>query len=97
MAEQNLNGDAYLTDPETTKAAYSKADGDVNYSVVVSNPTAETQTLTVNLTLQQASEIIGQDNVDVTLAAGASVKVSNLTVDKQHRLFGDNQCQRQIG
>ena len=78
--EQNLNGDAYLTDPETTKAAYSKADGDVNYSVVVSNPTAETQTLTVNLTLQQASEIIGQDNVDVTLAAGASVKVSNLTV-----------------
>ena len=78
--EQNLNGDVYLTDPETTKAAYSKADGDVNYSVVVSNPTAETQTLTVNLTLQQASEIIGQDNVDVTLAAGASVKVSNLTV-----------------
>ena len=80
VIEQNLNGDAYLTDPETTKAAYSKADGDVNYSVVVSNPTAETQTLTVNLTLQQASEIIGQDNVDVTLAAGASVKVSNLTV-----------------
>lgn len=80
VAEQNLNGDAYLTDPETTKAAYSKADGDVNYSVVVSNPAAETQTLTVNLTLQQASEIIGQDNVDVTLAAGASVKVSNLTV-----------------
>ena len=80
VTEQNLNGDAYLTDPETTKAAYSKADGDVNYSVVVSNPTAETQTLTVNLTLQQASEIIGQDNVDVTLAAGASVKVSNLTV-----------------
>lgn len=80
VTEQNLNGDAYLTDPETTKAAYSKADGDVNYSVVVSNPTAETQTLTVNLTLQQASEIIGQDNVDVTLAAGASVKVSNLSV-----------------
>ena len=80
VTEQNLNGDAYLTDPETTKAAYSKADGDVNYSVVVSNPTAETQTLTVNLTLQQASEIIGQDNVDVTLAAGASAKVSNLTV-----------------
>ncbi|WP_302976064.1 glycoside hydrolase family 66 protein [uncultured Streptococcus sp.] len=80
VTEQNLNGDAYLTDPETTKAAYSKADGDVNYSVVVSNPRAETQTLTVNLTLQQASEIIGQDNVDVTLAAGASVKVSNLTV-----------------
>lgn len=80
VTEQNLNGDAYLTDPETTKAAYSKADGDVNYSVVVSNPTAETQTLTVNLTLQQASEIIGQNNVDVTLAAGASVKVSNLTV-----------------
>ena len=80
VTEQNLNGDAYLTDPETTKAAYSKADGDVNYSVVVSNPTAETQTLTVNLTFQQASEIIGQDNVDVTLAAGASVKVSNLTV-----------------
>lgn len=80
VTEQNLNGDAYLTDPETTKAAYSKADGDVNYSVVVSNPTAETQTLTVNLTLQQASEIVGQDNVDVTLAAGASVKVSNLTV-----------------
>lgn len=80
VTEQNLNGDAYLTDPETTKAAYSKADGDVNYSVVVSNPTAETQTLTVNLTLQQASEIIGQDNVDVRLAAGASVKVSNLTV-----------------
>lgn len=80
VTEQNLNGDAYLTDPETTKAAYSKADGDVNYSVVVSNPTAETQTLTVNLTLQQASEIVGQDNVDVTLAAGASAKVSNLTV-----------------
>lgn len=80
VTEQNLNGDAYLTDPETTKAAYSKADGDVNYSVVVSNPTAEIQTLTVNLTLQQASEIIGQDNVDVRLAAGASVKVSNLTV-----------------
>lgn len=80
VTEQNLNGDAYLTDPETTKAAYSKADGDVNYSVVVSNPRAETQTLTVNLTLQQASEIIGQDNVDVRLAAGASVKVSNLTV-----------------
>ena len=80
VTEQNLNGDAYLTDPETTKAAYSKADGDVNYSVIVSNPTAETQTLTVNLTLQQASEIVGQDNVDVTLAAGASVKVSNLTV-----------------
>lgn len=80
VTEQNLNGDAYLTDPETTKAAYSKADGDVNYSVVVSNPTEETQTLTVNLTLQQASEIIGQDNVDVRLAAGASVKVSNLTV-----------------
>lgn len=80
VTEQNLNGDAYLTDPETTKAAYSKSDGDVNYSVVVSNPTAETQTLTVNLTLQQASEIVGQDNVDVTLAAGASVKVSNLTV-----------------
>ena len=37
VTEQNLNGDAYLTDPETTKAAYSKADGDVNYSVVVSN------------------------------------------------------------
>lgn len=80
VTEQNLNGDAYLTDPETTKAAYSKADGDVNYSVVVSNPTAETQTLTVNLTLQQASEIVGQDNVDVTLAAGASAKVLNLTV-----------------
>lgn len=80
VTEQNLNGDAYLTDPETTKAAYSKSDGDVNYSVVVSNPTAETQTLTVNLTLQQASEIVGQDNVDVTLAAGASAKVSNLTV-----------------
>lgn len=80
VTEQNLNGDAYLTDPETTKAAYSKADGDVNYSVVVSNPTSEIQTLTVNLTLQQASEIIGQDNVDVRLAAGASVKVSNLTV-----------------
>lgn len=80
VTEQNLNGDAYLTDPETTKAAYSKTDGDVNYSVVVSNPTSETQTLTVNLTLQQASEIVGQDNVDVTLAAGASVKVSNLTV-----------------
>ena len=32
------------------------------------------------MTLQQASEIIGQDNVDVTLAAGASVKVSNLSV-----------------
>lgn len=80
VTEQNLNGDAYLTDPETTKAAYSKADGDVNYSVVVSNPTAETQTLTINLTLQQASEIVGQDNVDVTLAAGASAKVSNLTV-----------------
>ncbi|MDU5563988.1 MAG: dextranase, partial [Streptococcus vestibularis] len=80
VTEQNLNGDAYLTDPETTKAAYSKADGDVNYSVVVSNPTAETQTLTVNLTLQQASEIIGQDNVDITLAAGASAKVSNLIV-----------------
>ena len=41
VTEQNLNGDAYLTDPETTKAAYSKADGDVNYSVVVSNPRAE--------------------------------------------------------
>ena len=80
VTEQNLNGDAYLTDPETTKAAYSKADGDINYSVVVSNPTAETKTMTVNLTLQHASEIIGQDNVDLTLAAGASAKVSNLTV-----------------
>ena len=80
VTEQNLNGDAYLTDPETTKAAYSKTDGDINYSVVVSNPTAETKTMTVNLTLQHASEIIGQDNVDVTLAAGASAKVSNLTV-----------------
>ena len=80
MTEQNLNGDAYLTDPETTKAAYSKTDGDINYSVVVSNPTAETKTMTVNLTLQHASEIIGQDNVDLTLAAGASAKVSNLTV-----------------
>ena len=80
VAEQNLNGDAYLTDPETTKAAYSKTDGDINYSVVVSNPTAETKTMTVNLTLQHASEIIGQDNVDLTLAAGASAKVSNLTV-----------------
>lgn len=48
--------------------------------LLCSNPTAETQTLTVNLTLQQASEIIGQDNVDVRLAAGASAKVSNLTV-----------------
>ena len=75
-----MNGDAYLTDPETTKAAYSKTDGDINYSVVVSNPTAETKTMTVNLTLQHASEIIGQDNVDLTLAAGASAKVSNLTV-----------------
>ena len=80
VTEQNLNGDAYLTDPETTKAAYSKADGDINYSVVVSNPTAETKTMTVNLTLQHASEIIGQDNVDLTLAAGTSAKVSNLTV-----------------
>ena len=80
VTEQNLNGDAYLTDPETTKAAYSKTDGDINYSVVVSNPTAETKTITVNLTLQHASEIIGQDNVDLTLAAGASAKVSNLTV-----------------
>ena len=80
VTEQNLNGDAYLTDPETTKAAYSKTDGDINYSVVVSNPTAETKTMTVNLTLQHASEIIGQDNVDLTLAAGASAKVSNLTV-----------------
>lgn len=80
VTEQNLNGDAYLTDPETTKAAYSKTDGDINYSVVVSNPTAETKTMTVNLTLQHASEIIGQDNVDLTLAAGASSKVSNLTV-----------------
>ncbi len=80
VIEQNLNGDAYLTDPETTKAAYSKTDGDINYSVVVSNPTAETKTMTVNLTLQHASEIIGQDNVDLTLAAGTSAKVSNLTV-----------------
>ena len=80
VTEQNLNGDAYLTDPETTKAAYSKSDGDINYSVVVSNPTAETKTMTVNLTLQHASEIIGQDNIDLTLAAGASAKVSNLTV-----------------
>ena len=80
VTEQNLNGDAYLTDPETTKAAYSKADGDINYSVVVSNPTAETKTMTVNLTLQHASEIIGQDNVDLILAAGTSAKVSNLTV-----------------
>ena len=80
VTEQNLNGDAYLTDPETTKAAYSKTDGDINYSVVVSNPTAETKTMTVNLTLQHASEIIGQDNVDLTLTAGASAKVSNLTV-----------------
>ena len=80
VTEQNLNGDAYLTDTETTKAAYSKTDGDINYSVVVSNPTAETKTMTVNLTLQHASEIIGQDNVDLTLAAGASAKVSNLTV-----------------
>ena len=80
VTEQNLNDDAYLTDPETTKAAYSKTDGDINYSVVVSNPTAETKTITVNLTLQHASEIIGQDNVDLTLAAGASAKVSNLTV-----------------
>lgn len=80
VTEQNLNGDAYLTDPETTKAAYSKTDGDINYSVVVSNPTAETKTMTVNLTLQHASEIIGQDNVDLILAAGASAKVSNLTV-----------------
>ena len=80
VAEQNLNGDAYLTDPETTKAAYSKTDGDINYSVVVSNPTAETKTMTVNLTLQYASEIIGQDNVDLTLVAGTSAKVSNLTV-----------------
>ena len=80
VTEQNLNGDAYLTDPETTKVAYSKTDGDINYSVVVSNPTAETKTMTVNLTLQHASEIIGQDNVDLTLAAGASAKVSNLTV-----------------
>ena len=80
VTEQNLNGDAYLTDPETTKAAYSKTDGDINYSVVVSKPTAETKTMTVNLTLQHASEIIGQDNVDLTLAAGASAKVSNLTV-----------------
>ena len=68
VTEQNLNGDAYLTDPETTKSAYSKTDGDINYSVVVSNPTAETKTMTVNLTLQHASEIIGQDNVDLTLA-----------------------------
>jgi len=80
VIEQNLNGDAYLTDPETTKAAYSKTDGDINYSVVVSNPTAETKTMTVNLTLQHASEIIGQDNVDIILAAGTSAKVSNLTV-----------------
>lgn len=80
VTEQNLNGDAYLTDPKTTKAAYSKTDGDINYSVVVSNPTAETKTMTVNLTLQHASEVIGQDNVDLTLAAGASAKVSNLTV-----------------
>lgn len=80
VTEQNLNGDAYLTDPETTKAAYSKTDGDINYSVVVSNPTAETKTMTVNLTLQHASEIIGQDNVDLTLTAGTSAKVSNLTV-----------------
>lgn len=80
VTEQNLNGDAYLTDPEATKAAYSKTDGDINYSVVVSNPTAETKTMTVNLTLQHASEIIGQDNVDLTLAAGTSAKVSNLTV-----------------
>ena len=80
VTEQNLNGDAYLTDPETTKAAYSKTDGDINYSVVVSNPTEETKTMTVNLTLQHASEIIGQDNVDLTLAAGTSAKVSNLTV-----------------
>ena len=80
VTEQNLNGDAYLTDPETTKAAYSKTDGDINYSVVVSNPTTETKTMTVNLTLQHASEIIGQDNVDLTLEAGASAKVSNLTV-----------------
>ena len=80
VTEQNLNGDAYLTDPETTKAAYSKTDGDINYSVVVSNPTAETKTMTVNLTLQHASEIIGQDNVDLTLVAGTSAKVSNLTV-----------------
>ena len=80
VTEQNLNGDAYLTDPETTKAAYSKTDGDINYSVVVSNPTAETKTMTVNLTFQHASEIIGQDNVDLTLAAGTSAKVSNLTV-----------------
>ena len=36
--------------------------------------------MTVNLTLQHASEIIGQDNVDLTLVAGASAKVSNLTV-----------------
>ena len=36
--------------------------------------------MTVNLTLQHASEIIGQDNVDLTLAAGTSAKVSNLTV-----------------
>ena len=69
-----------MTDPETTKAAYSKTDGDINYSVVVSNPTAETKTMTVNLTLQHASEIIGQDNVDLILAAGTSAKVSNLTV-----------------
>lgn len=80
VIEQNLNGDAYLTDPETTKAAYSKTDGDINYSAVVSNPTAETKTMTVNLTLQYASEIIGQDNVDLTLVAGTSAKVSNLTV-----------------
>lgn len=80
VTEQNLNGDAYLTDPETTKATYNKADGDINYSVVVSNPTAETKTMTINLTLQHASEIIGQDNVDLTLAAGTSAKVSNLTV-----------------
>ena len=36
--------------------------------------------VTVILTLQHASEIIGQDNVDITLAAGASAKVSNLIV-----------------
>ena len=36
--------------------------------------------MTVNLTLQHASEIIGQDNVDLTLAAGTSAKVSNLIV-----------------
>ena len=98
VTEQNLNGDAYLTDPETTKAAYSKTDGDINYSVVVSNPTAETKTMTVNLTLQHASEIIGQDNVDLTPAAGASklgfkLDSSVRVVDKQYRLFGDNQCQ----